>query len=70
MQGRNGGADTDYELADTMGEGESGTNGERSIDVCTLLCVKQSAGEKLLYHQFSSTRKSCSSLVMIQTYVH
>ena len=34
-------ADTAYELVGTVGEGESGTSGESSIDVCTPLCVKR-----------------------------
>ena len=32
---------------DTVGEEECGTNGESSIDIYTLSCVKQIAGEKL-----------------------
>ena len=32
---------------DTVGEGEGGMNGESSIDIYTLPCVKQMAGEKL-----------------------
>ena len=35
---------------DTVGEGERGTNGESSIDIYTLPCVKQIAGEMLLYN--------------------
>ena len=33
---------------DTVGEGESGMNGESSIDIYIPPCVKQIAGEKLL----------------------
>ena len=48
--GRNG--DTDVENGsvdmDTMGEGESGTNGESSISVYTPSCVRWITGEKLL----------------------
>ena len=32
-----------------MVEGESGTDGESSINIYTLSCVQQMAGEKLLY---------------------
>ena len=35
---------------DTVGEGESGTNGESSIDIYTLPCVKQISDEMLLYN--------------------
>lgn len=41
-----------------MEEGESGTNRESSIDIYTLPCVKQIAGEKLLYNIGSPV--SCS----------
>ena len=33
-----------------MGEGKSGTNGESTIDIYTLSCIKEIAGEKLLYN--------------------
>lgn len=33
---------------DIVGEGESGADGERSLDVCTLPCVKLVASERLL----------------------
>ena len=33
---------------DTVAKGESGKNGESSIDIYSLSCVKQRAGEKLL----------------------
>ena len=33
-----------------VGEGESGMNGESSLDIHTLPCVKQIAGEKLPYN--------------------
>ena len=36
MQGRNGSADVEDGLVDTVGEGESGTNGESSINMHTL----------------------------------
>ena len=35
---------------DTVGEGKSGTNGESSINICTVLGIKQMAGHKLLYN--------------------
>jgi len=37
-------------LVDPVGEGESGTNGESSIDIYTLSCIKQISDEKLLYN--------------------
>ena len=36
-------------LVGTVGKGKNGMNGESSIDIYTLPCVKQIAGEKLLY---------------------
>ena len=36
---------------DTVGEGASRMNGEGSLDICTLPCVKWIAGEKLLYNR-------------------
>ena len=33
---------------DTVGEGDSGTNGESSINIYTLPCAKQIACEKLV----------------------
>ena len=33
-----------------LGEGVNGTNGESSISICTLLCVKWIVSEKLLYN--------------------
>lgn len=41
----NGNTDVENGLMDTVGKGESGKNGESSIDVYTLLCVKQTVGE-------------------------
>ena len=35
-------------LVGTVGKGENGMNGERNINMDTLLCVKQIAGENLL----------------------
>ena len=50
--GRNGDTDVEngFEDMDTMGEGESGTNGESSVNICTLSCVRWITGEKLLYN--------------------
>ena len=39
LQGMNGDVDVENELVDTVGEGESGKNGE-SISIITLSCVK------------------------------
>ena len=39
MQGRNGDSDVNSHV-DTVGEGESGINGESSINIYTLSCVK------------------------------
>ena len=44
MQGRNGGTDIEDRPVDTIGEGKSGVNGESSIDIYRILCVKQRAG--------------------------
>ena len=35
----------------TVREGKSGTKGEGSTDLFTLPCIKQAAGEKLLYNR-------------------
>ena len=48
MQERNGDTDIENRLVDAVGEVKSGTNGEGSIDLCTLPYEKQIAGEKLL----------------------
>ena len=40
LQGRDGDADVEKELVDTVGEGESAVNGESSIDIYILPCVK------------------------------
>ena len=47
MQGRNGDADVENGLVDTVGEGEDATNAESSIDIDTQSRVKWIAGEKL-----------------------
>ena len=48
MQGRNGDAEVEHGLVDTLRE--SGMSGESSISVFTLACVKWIAGKKLLYN--------------------
>ena len=49
MQGRNGDTDVENGLKETVGEGESGTYGESSINIYTLSGVRCTAGEKLLF---------------------
>ena len=48
MQGRNGEADVENGLVDTVGQGKSRRNRESSINVYTLSGLKWIAGEKLL----------------------
>ena len=48
MQGRTGDADIENGLVDTVREGESGIDGENSINVYTLSGVRWIAGAKLL----------------------
>ena len=55
MQGRNGGADVENGVVHKVGEGERRTNRESSIDIYTLPCIKEIAGEKLLYKTGSPT---------------
>ena len=62
MQGRNGDADVENGLVDAVGEGESGMNGESSIDIYIPPCVKQTAGEKLLYNTGSPAWHSLGHL--------
>ena len=50
LQRRNRGAHVENALADPSGEGQGRTNGESSINIYTLSCVKPMAGEKLLYN--------------------
>ena len=47
MQGKNGDTDVKNGLVDPVGEGESGTYGDSSINIYTLSCVKWVVGEKL-----------------------
>ena len=47
---KKGDANIEKRLVDTVREGESRMNGESSIDIYILPCVKQIAGEKLLYN--------------------
>ena len=54
LQGGNGDADTENKLADTVGEGEGGTNGESSTETYMLPYVKQRASRNLLYDTGSS----------------
>ena len=39
-----------FQRMDTVGEGKSGTNGESSIEIYTLPCIKEIVGEKMLYN--------------------
>ena len=48
LQGRNGDDDVENRLMDTVEERESGVNGESSLDIFTIPCVKYIAGEKSL----------------------
>ena len=50
MQGKNGEADVENELVDTVGETASGTSGKSRINIYTLLCVKWIVRKKLLYN--------------------
>ena len=50
MQGRNGKTDLENRSVDTVGEEKRETNGDSRINIYTLPCVKQIAGEKLLYN--------------------
>ena len=49
MQGRHGDSDVNRHV-NTVGEGESGMNGESSINIYTLSCVKWIADVKILDH--------------------
>ena len=46
----NGDKDVETGVVDTVGEGESGINGESSINIYTLSCVKQIGIERLLHN--------------------
>ena len=50
LQGRNGDEDVENGLVGTVQDGESGMNGENSINICTLSYEKWIAGKKLLYN--------------------
>ena len=54
MQGRNGDADVENKLGDTVGEGEGEPNCEGSIDMHTPPRVKQAASGKLLHNSGSA----------------
>ena len=60
MQGRNGDADVENGLVDTVRERKSGMNGESSIRIYTVPCVTWRAGKKLL----SNTGSPAWSTVM------
>ena len=45
-------------LVDTVGAGGNGPNGESSVDIDTLPCVKQTASGKLLYSTGCSAQGS------------
>ena len=62
MQGRNGDSDVNKHV-DTVGEGESGINGESSINIYTLSCVKWTVGEKLLYNTITQGAQSGCSVM-------
>ena len=63
MEGSNGGADIENNLMDTEVEGESGTNGESSMEKCTLPYVKWIASGNLLYDSGTSrSRLLCDNL--------
>ena len=49
MQGRNGDTDIENGIKDTVGEGESGTYGESSVNIHILSGVRWTAGEKSLF---------------------
>ena len=50
------------QTVDTTGEGKSGTNGESSIDIYTLSCVRQTANKKLLYNNREPSLMLCDDL--------
>ena len=58
-----GGMETHIEngLVDTVGEGESGTNGESSTNIYTLSHVRRISGKKLLYSKGSPVW--CSAMI-------
>ena len=58
MQGSNGDTDVENGSVDTVEEEKSGTNRECSINIYTLSCIKQIAGEKLLFNTGSPARCS------------
>ena len=50
------------QTVDTIGEGKSGMNGESSIDVYTLSCLRQTANKKLLYNNREPSLVLCDDL--------
>ena len=61
-EGRNGDRDVQNGLEDTVGEGESGMNGESSIGRYTLPWLKCIAGEKLRYKHREASLELCDDL--------
>ena len=53
--------DTENRLVGTVGEREREKNGESSVNIYTLPCVKQIAGEKLLHNTGSPTWRSVTT---------
>ena len=53
--------DIENRFVDTVGEGESGRNGESSTEICTLPYIKQRASGNLLYDTGSSSQ--CSVII-------
>ena len=62
LQVSNGDTDIKNRLADTVGEGEGGINWESSTETYTLLYVKQTASENLLFEAGSSNPMLCDNL--------
>ena len=50
-------------LVGTVGKGKNGMNGERNINMDTLLCVKQIAGENLLLIYTIESPAWCSLMI-------
>ena len=61
LQGRNRNWDIENRLVDTVGEGESGTNWDSSIETYTLQYVKQIASGNLPYDSRSSNQGSVTT---------
>ena len=50
LQRKNGDGDVENRLWTQWGEGKSGMDGQSSIDIYIVPCVKEISGEKLLYN--------------------